>query len=217
MTGTRLAAPLVVLLVVLAGGGFAGDPEPARDCRTIHVVDHGYHTGLFIEADAFDPAASLGTDAFAGARWLEFGRGDAEYYRAADPSLAMAMKALVASESAVLHVVGLSAPPSEVYPRRAGLRLQVSAAGHGRLLRRLRAAFVTDAGGKAIAMGTSPTGRGRFFRGTGDYSLAYTCNHWMADLLIEAGVPVDPAGAALSSDLMAKLAKIDLRLCASAP
>ena len=177
----------------------------AEDCRTIHVVDHGYHTGLILAADAFDAAATLGTDAFAGAGWLQFGWGDAEFYQARDPGLSMAISALLSSRGAVLHVLGLPVAPGETYPPDRTIALGISPAGLGRIVERLRQTFVRAPGAYPVATGSSYGGRGRFYRATGDYSLAYTCNHWMAGLLAPGGVNIDPGGAALSADLMAML------------
>lgn len=204
---------LIPLLAALLVAALSASALAAEACRTIHIVDHGYHTGLIVRAPAFDAVASLGTEGFSGASWLEFGWGDAAYYQAKDPPLSMAISALLNSGGSALHIVGHRGDPTAIYAGKTILTLQVSASGHDRLVQRLRATVVRDDRGEAVPLSRFNPDGSRFYRATGDYSLAYTCNHWMADLLVEAGVPIDPSGAALSSDLMDKLVKIDSIRC----
>ena len=64
---------------------------------------------------------------------LVFGWGDREYYPAPRPTFGMALRAALQPSAAVVHLAGLSALPSEVFPADETIRLTLSAPGFRRL------------------------------------------------------------------------------------
>ena len=95
----RLGLALVVLVIGVWVSLAPGDPElypPDVEGIPVHVVDHGWHTGLVIYQSDIRTAALTASrsDPGAGARlrwlasryptakWIEIGWGDAEFYQA---------------------------------------------------------------------------------------------------------------------------------------
>jgi len=50
---------------------------------------------------------------------------------------------------------------------------------------------------------------GRFFHGTRHYAIYRTCNHWVAEVLADAGLPVTPAYAMTASNVAFQLRLLD--------
>ena len=233
----RVAAALCWLPMALCACAAApAAPEPAAATaappvtRSVHVVSHGWHTGLVLRAGDVSAAGWPAKADFPDAAYLEVGWGDREYYRAADPGAWLALKALTWPRPGVLHVVAVFAPetPSASPPRggavalgRPGgdfagtverlfggaeiIEIGVSEAGLRRLIDHVRNSHELDAAGRPIALGPGLYGRSRFYASHERFHLLKTCNVWVATALQAAGVPVTPALAITAGQLMAQL------------
>ena len=95
MTGSagRLAALLLLLLalVVLASGcaaqsnpGAASAADAQATMHPVHVVRHGWHSGIVVRAADVPEHAWPARREFADAEYLEVGWGDRAYYPAPD-------------------------------------------------------------------------------------------------------------------------------------
>ena len=201
----------------------SADPDlfPARgETITVHVLDHGYHSGLIVPKQALYRAAevialddaSMGqrlrtlAGLFSDADWLEIGWGDAEFYRStptvSDVNLALGVRALFWPTDTVLQVVPGNGQATKAFPRSGILRLGLSPEGFVRLARRLAETIpepFPDAAGRSLY------GAGAFFPATLRYHLFRTCNHWTAWLLRGAGVPASAVPGTLSTTLMLEL------------
>jgi hypothetical protein len=79
--------------------------------HTVHVVRHGWHSGLVIERAALLATGVLREAAgFPGAPFLEFGWGDRDYYMSSDPTAWLTVRAAFAPTPAVLHVSPIARP-----------------------------------------------------------------------------------------------------------
>ena len=208
MTLRRLALGLAGLFAILALAvlltASPGDPAlyPAAesDARTIHLVNHGWHSGLVIPREALTgegAGAALRAIAqrFRAYPDLEFGWGEARFYRAtptlAEFDLRLALEALFTpgGRAGVVQVVGLERTVRASFPHSDIVAVRVSGAGLARLLARLDASFRL-AEGQPVAGGPGLYGPSLFYEGEGRFSYANVCNHWAARLLNAAGVPV---------------------------
>jgi uncharacterized protein (TIGR02117 family) len=201
-------APAVAVNVV-AGNDVAPGGSGAR---TVVVVSNGWHASLVL-ARADIPAGRIPEAAdFPGARFLEFGWGDAEYYPAASPSLARALRAALTPTPAVLHVAGFDLPPAARYPSAETVALALAPDAVARLVAAIDATFARDGPPGAPAPpspGLHPDSR--FYPATGTFHLGNTCNTWAARALAAAGVPVRPGDAARAEDLMRQLRPLAAR------
>jgi uncharacterized protein (TIGR02117 family) len=168
----------------------------------IYVVRHEQHTGIVVAAADIPAGAWPVQRDFAAAEYFEVGWGDRAYYMAADPGIALGLRALAWPTPGVLHVVAF-AGPIEAFPAQETLELRVSAQGLRRLLARVRDSYELDAAGQPIALGPGLYGNSRFYASRETFHLSRTCNVWTAALLREAGVPAQPA--LLADTLMAQL------------
>ena len=223
MTSKRLGqglfclVALLVLAVILTAR--PGDPtlyppaEPAP--ATIHVVSHGWHSGVALPTAALTgpgagPALRDIAVRFRAYPELEFGWGEARFY-AATPTLAefdwrLALRALFTpgGSDGVIQVVGLDADPRTSFPQAEILAVPVSAAGLESLVARLEASFAL-ARGHPVDVGPGLYGPSLFYEGTGRFSWTNVCNHWTAGLVNAAGLPVAPVLATLPRGLILDL------------
>ena len=208
---------LFVLAAILTArpGDPALYPPPDPAPRTIHVVSHGWHSGVALPLSALTgpgagPALRDIAVRFRAYPELEFGWGEARFY-AATPTLAefdwrLARDALFTpgGRDGVIQVVGLEADPRTSFPRADILAVPVSAAGLERLVARLEASFAR-VDGHPVDVGPGLYGPSLFYRGAGRFSWTNVCNHWTAGLVNAAGLPVAPVLATLPGGLILDL------------
>ena len=214
LSGLVAAFVLAVILTARPGDPTLYPPtDPAP--RTIHVVNHGWHSGVTLPISALTgpgagPALRDIAVRFRAYPELEFGWGEARFY-AATPTLAefdwrLALSALFrpGGSDGVIQVVGLDADPRASFPQADILAVPVSAAGLERLVARLEASFAL-AQGHPVDVGPGLYGPSLFYRGTGRFSWTNVCNHWTAGLVNAAGLPVAPMLATLPRGLILDL------------
>lgn len=197
---TRLAAAAACLAVaLLPASGCAlrppADTAPAE--RNVHVVQHGWHTGIvFRTADL--PADSPLRRAFPQADHVEAGWGDREFYMAHEPGLWLGLRALLWPTPGVLHVVGLSGPPGLAFPEARIVEVGVSQAGLERMHERVRSSFEPQGRDAPRLLGPGLYAGGRFYASQEAFHAFKNCNVWTAQVLRAGGLAVTP-GAALTA------------------
>ena len=208
--GVRPRSGLALLLAVvgLVGAACLGPvrglqpPQPGEAKITVHVVRHGWHSGLVIRRDRIPSGAWPEHDRFPAARFLEVGWGDRAFYQSPDAGIALALEASFTSGGSVLHVTGLDRPPAEHFARGEITTIELSAAGAAALARFVSRAYARDASGAPIDLGPGLYSGSRFYAATGRYSLFYTCNNWIAEALRAGGCPITPAWALTGGNLV---------------
>ncbi len=202
----------------------SGDPAlwpPATGAPAveIHVVNHGYHSGVVLLRAAMAEAAGGRGDAalvavaqrFANYRWLELGWGDEEFYRSvpdvASLTFRIAVQALFwPGNASVVHVVGLTGHPRAAFPTSDIVRVQLSSDGFVRLLDRLDASFGRGPDAAVLEpLGPGVYGPSQFYRGVEAFHAFIVCNLWVARLLSAAGLPTAPVLAMLPQGLFLDL------------
>jgi len=176
-------------------------PRPSEATVIVHVVRHGWHSGLVIRRDQIPPEAWPEHTRFPAVRFLEVGWGDRAFYQSPDPGIRVALEASLASEGSVLHVAGLDRPPAEHFAHAEITTVVLSARGADALARFVSRAYARDAAGRPIDLGTGLYPGSRFYAATGRYSLVYTCNSWIASALRAGGCPITPAWALTAGNL----------------
>jgi uncharacterized protein (TIGR02117 family) len=209
-----LAFTLVLAAVLTARSGDRTLFPALAESVPIHLVSHGYHSGLVLprpvvatlaEGGRFPALARL-AERFGAYPFIEVGWGEAEFYRQV-PTLdavqfPMAARALFRpGNGSVLHVVGVSGEPRQVFDAADIVRLPLSPAGLERLLFRLEAAFAREAEAP-VELGPGLYGPSLFYRATETFSIFRVCNHWTAGLLHAAGVPTAPVLATFPQGLI---------------
>jgi len=97
-----------------------GSPQP------IHVVRHGWHSGIVVRAADVPQDAWPARRDFNDTEYLEVGWGDRAYYQAPDPSVWLGLRALLWPSPGVLHMAAFSGPVERKFPATEIVALQVS-------------------------------------------------------------------------------------------
>ena len=220
----RLLVGLLIFAIAVLLTLSPGDKSlyPATDERIpVHVVDHGYHTGLIVRPSSLRRAAlAVARDdqsaakrlrwlaeRYPGADWLEIGWGDAEFYQTTpgigDVRFGLALEALFTPTDAALQIVPIRGAPVQAFSHSDLVTLDISPEGMAGLARRLAQTVPQPA--PSVPLGPSLYGGGAFFAAELDYHLFRTCNHWIAWLLRGAGVPASKVPGTFSTTLMLEL------------
>jgi len=194
-------------------------PAAGAPSIEIHVVSHGYHSGIVVERAALAEYAMRGGDAaliavaqrFADYRWLEIGWGDEGFYRSvpdvASLTVRLALRALfMPGNASVVHVVGLNRPARETFSKSDIIRIPLSDQGFARMLEGLDASFGRGPDKAPLEpLGPGLYGPSLFYRGVDAFHVFNVCNHWVARLLSAAGLPTAPVPATLPPGLFLDL------------
>ena len=97
----RLAALLLLFALVVPRfscasqrSSGASPPVDAQSTMRVHVVRHGWHSGIVVRAADVPENAWPAQREFVGAEYLEVGWGARAYYQAPDPSMWLGQRAL---------------------------------------------------------------------------------------------------------------------------
>jgi uncharacterized protein (TIGR02117 family) len=209
--GYGLSAIALAIIVLAGATARPADPalwppKPGASATEIFIVSHGYHAGLaFPTAKVAEAAQRHGDNAlaivaerFGSYPFIEFGWGEEEFY-ASVPTLAsmtfgLAVRALFRPNNpSVLHVVGLPDHPRTVFRSADIVRVSLSEEGFARILQALDRSFVRNGEPPMPqALGRGLYGPSQFYRANGAFHLFRVCNHFVADMLSAAGLPMTP-------------------------
>jgi uncharacterized protein DUF2459 len=154
--------------------------RPGEATVGVVVVSHGWHTGLVFARADIPPASWPEQARFPPARFLEVGWGDRVW---------LAINAALGSERSALHVVGFEREAAVAFPAAELVPLQLSLKGMDALARFVSSTYARDAAGDPIDAKPGLSTLSRFYASTRRYSIAYTCNSWVAEGLHAAGCP----------------------------
>lgn len=219
------AAALALAFAVVGCAAPTRAPDPAfseqAPAHRVHVVFHGWHSGIAVRADDVPPRAWPARRDFPHAEFLEVGWGDRAYYMAPDPSVWLGLRALLWPTPGVLHVAAFDGPPERTFPAAGVVELDLTAPGFAALVAVVRdsherAAAPADRprhgaqpGADALAwpppLGPGQYGASRFYASRERFHLFKTCNVWTASVLAAAGVPLQPAAAITADALFAQV------------
>ena len=208
---------IAILAALLLGGGAAsslhgapfqsapgaGAPAPPAAAGTpVHVVSHGWHTGIVIPLtrEALELCPPLAD--FRGRRFVELGWGDEGFYRAESITVGTTIRAVVWPSPSVIHAVGFDRAPEAEYLGSDVIRLEVAPADLRRLLEEIGEAFAVRE-----PLGPGIYGDSRFYRARGSYYFPNTCNVWTLRTIAAAGVPTTPLLGIRAESTMAQLAR----------
>jgi uncharacterized protein (TIGR02117 family) len=204
--------PLLLLTAFLAQADLpqsmaARAAEVLEAPRTIHVVSHGWHTGIVLRYKDIPSRLWPEKADFAGRTYLEVGWGDEAFYRSPKVTSGMALRAALMSEQSVLHVVGFDQAVTEYFPEGDIVVLRVSAGGIENLVRFIQASLAPHHGQRVQPLGPGLYGKSWFYPSKDRYSLFYNCNHWVADGLQQAGVSINVSSAMTSGNVICQASR----------
>lgn len=215
LAGLAAAATLTAATATGCAYTRSGDPalypvRPGQPAVTLYLVNNGYHTNLAIprvRLEARSGASALAIQALPDEPWVMAGFGDAQFYRERGAGLrrfGSALRAMFApNNSALINLESLEAAPPELFEARRIAPVRLSEPGFEKLLVELDEAFKLKDGRPVDAgPGIERPADSRFFEASLAFSITRICNHWIGDLLNEAGVPIRPVAATHPKGLM---------------
>ncbi len=176
-------------------------PEPAL---VAWVANYGWHTEIIVPAAGLTgPLAPFRTP---GTTALSFGFGKLDFFVLPNPGLTDFVGGTVPGPAAV-RVVTLHVAPARSTSSPL-TRLPLTAESLRALQAFLLAAIVRAPDGTPVIAAAPPDADTKFYAATHGYSLAYTCNAWVADGLDQSGLPM-AFGIEFSGGVMASVARIN--------
>ncbi|WP_313005487.1 DUF2459 domain-containing protein [Brevundimonas sp.] len=213
MPGRFLIAALIGLAAALWTLTRPGDPAlyPARpdEAVTVHLLDNGFHTDLAVPRAALMEGGGVlaeATASLAPGGWVLIGWGDATFYVDQSPisgRLADGARAfLKPGNPSVVMLDPQAQDPTRRFRPEDRRALRLSPAGMRALRARVQASLATDAAGRPVLAAARPGDDARFFASRETFWIGHLCNHWTADLLSAAGLPIRPWRAVTSGEVM---------------
>lgn len=205
-----VACALLIAVVLALAVKHPGDPRlfpstPGAAPVSVYLIGNGYHTSLVVPTARLlahsGPSAQAAALASAHAPFTEIGWGDAKFYVETGLSPRRALDGLRAffapnNPSAVM-LAPLRAAPDQLWSTGV-VRLELSDAGFERMAASLDHSFALKGG--ALQGFAAPDGW--FFKSVEHFSIVHLCNHWAAERLNAAGVPVRPVLDTLPAGLV---------------
>ena len=170
-----------------------------------YVVSRGWHVEIGLPTAELSGPLAFYRTVFPRARTLMFGYGKRTFFTAKVETPSDYLLGPFPGD-AVIQVTGLLVSPPLAYPATDVLALALPPGGT-----RALSDFIWNQLGKdhvgeprLVAPGNFPGSI--FYAARTEYTLAHTCNTWVAEALRAAGLPVAPAGVIFSSQVMARAA-----------
>jgi uncharacterized protein (TIGR02117 family) len=184
----------MAVFLVRKPGDHALYPPPAGAAHvSVYLVDNGFHTGLALPTARLPrsgPLAQAVARSAGDAPYTEVGWGDAQFYiqTGVSPMRALdALRALFAPNNpSVIQVEGLRAAPDRLWSTGVA-RVDLSEDGFRRLTASIDRSFAVH-DRRLVAMAGAPG----FFLSVEHFSVLHLCNHWAAEQLNAAGLPIRP-------------------------
>jgi len=214
MPGRFLIAVLIGLIAALWTLTRPGDPAlypatPGEAGVTVYLLDNGFHTDLAVPRAALmegGGALAEATASLAPGDWVLVGWGDATFYVDQSPisgRLVDGARAFFRPGNASVVMLDPEArDPARRFRAEDRQALRLSSAGMAALRERVEASLMTDATGRPVLAAARAGDDARFFQSRETFWIGHLCNHWTAELLSAAGLPVRPYCSLTSGEVM---------------
>ena len=214
MPGRFLIAVLIGLIAALWTLTRPGDPAlypatPGEAGVTVYLLDNGFHTDLAVPRAALmegGGALAEATASLAPGDWVLVGWGDATFYVDQSPisgRLVDGARAFFRPGNASVVMLDPEArDPARRFRAEDRQALRLSSAGMAALRERVEASLMTDATGRPVLAAARAGDDARFFKSRETFWIGHLCNHWTAELLSAAGLPVRPYRSLTSGEVM---------------
>ena len=174
------------------------------DLKEVFVVNHGWHTGIVLGRLEVAPYLPAIQSDFRDVDYLEVGWGDERFYQADRITSGLKIQAIFWPTDTVLHVVEVPEYPLIYFSDSEVVRVRLASEGFIGLATYINNSFALNDEGVAINLGEGLYGNSRFYRARGRYHVFNNCNHWTAEALQAAGLPVAPASAFTADSVLSQ-------------
>ena len=191
------AGMTVFIWFALLSSALAHEPR-----RTIYVFSNGWHSAIVVARADRPELLPPEAEDFPLSPFLEYGWGDREFYTAPQPTIAMHVRAAFGFGPSVIYQAGIALAPKDFYKDVTVTSIVVTEAVYEQLLKTINAGFDRQGATRVQPLKEQTNDFGRFYPGLGSFSLANTCNTWVAKTLEAAGVGISATAVVTSSQLM---------------
>jgi uncharacterized protein (TIGR02117 family) len=175
--------------------------NPGGNIKSVLVANHGWHSAIVIKNGDIAEAELPEIKYFSETEFFEFGWGDRDYYQAPDPGLGLALMAVFWSSGSVLHVAGIKGDVKSYFPNSKLTKIILSDEAFQLLIRFISDTIVRTEGRALVETRPGLYPNSRFYPARGKFHLFRTCNTWVAEALLSAGLPLNPAMAFTAGNL----------------
>ena len=194
---------MIFTLFIASSYGDQSAPNSNQNKSSIYIVSHKWHSGIIL------PASSLDLPLFCGARYVEIGWGDVDYYPLEETSVLDAFRAAFFSKGSVMHIVWFASQPSEYFPNSKVYEIRLTKQEMNRLIGFILNSFSRDERGRPVLVGKGLYGQSRFYKAQGDFHLFHNCNSWVAEAFKSSEYPIALEGVFTSEGLSKRLQRED--------
>lgn len=189
--------------------GRSTSSEAGSQRITAYLLDNGFHTDLVVPRAALmergGPLAQAVADLGRG-DWIVIGWGDAKFYVDQSPiadRLPDGARAFFRpGNPSVLMLDPEIEDPQARYAADGRATLVLTRPAFDRMGDRIEASLDLSKGGPRVAA-VRPGDDARFFASRETFSILHLCNHWSAQVLNAAGLPIRPVRSILSAEVLA--------------
>lgn len=171
--------------VVKYEGQFSGKGK-----NVVYVVSNGWHTSLIVSAEKIQAIIPELKDRFGNSRYIGFGWGDEDFYKAKEITSGLKMQAIFWPTESVIHAVSIPINPYDNFPNSQVQKLCLNDAELMSMLIFIGNSFFKDSQSKVSKLTKGIYGNSQFYKGVGKYYLMNTCNKWTAKGLKSAGMNI---------------------------
>lgn len=177
-------------------------------CKTIFIVHNSWHAALVLSRGDLSLETIAELSDFPDVKFVEFSWGDQDYFPDPNSGVWAALRAAFWSRGSVLHLVGFSENVDQFYRGAEIIELRVTTAAERQLIHFISQTFArANSNGRAQARpGLFPYSR--FYPAAGKFSVLRTCNTWVAEALVSAGLPISPGAVLTAGSLASQLADL---------
>jgi uncharacterized protein (TIGR02117 family) len=185
--------------------------EPPTHCSRLYVVSDRWHAGIVLRLGEVSARRIPEIRDFSGFEMIEFSWGDRDYFPHPDPGVSAALRAAFWSRGSVLHLVGFNGPVEIFYRGATITEFHLSRPAFERLIAFLAKTFERPDPALPAEARPGLFAYSRFYSAVGKFSIARTCNTWVAEAFRYVGLPIDAPSVITSGQLNAKIAEFAAR------
>ena len=176
--------------------------------KEIHLIKQYWHTAVVINKNDIDPNILPEVKYFNNFSLLDFGWGDEEFYQHPGFDSGLAFKALFYATPSTLRVEGIGISRESYFKiSEIVVRILVTDEQINKIVNFISSSVFRSDNDSSVILSEQGLGRIIFFKANGNYSLFNTCNTWLANCLVSAGIKIED-NIILTEELFNEAAKV---------
>ncbi len=160
--------------------------------KEIYLIKQNWHTAIVINVFDIHPEFMNELNLFGDFSVVDFGWGDEEFYQYYGFDSGLAFKALFYRTPSTLRVEEVMISKESYFTiSEIVIKITVTEEQLNSILSFINNTLYRDKNGNPEILSERVIGRIKFFKAVGDYHLFNTCNTWIAECLVNAGINIE--------------------------